>query len=472
MLDRLKAMLPPHDPHKITREQRVGLVLLVVAAVAALGGLAVISQPQVPGVPAVNAPLFWLSPTPQDLAQAPTASVLASPTAVDDQSPPDATATPNTLPPWLSGPSTPTRPNEPGPTSTPSAYFVFLPGLNYDNTATPVRPTEPPPAPPTPRWPDGLSSQTASKLGLHVVANNDPYIMEYVRRVRPRVMKSVDDLGWLAEVKQASPNTVTVGRISNQNETWPEQLSPEEAAKTYIDMNLFKYRANTGVDYWEGWNEFVPVTTARWKWFAAFEAARACDMQALGLHAAVGGFPAGAPEFADMALFMPALQAAHRCGAIFTLHEVVTPLPGCGIFNGTEAVIPGAPLIPGKDVGYTSLRYRFWYEAYLKPAGIGDLPLVISELAVGGIVPGQSCNGPGGESWKDYVDYWVQNGVGPDGPQSWTNLLAWYDSELRQDPYVIGTTIFTAGAIHDPRWSGEDLHDVIIPLAYYETSQK
>ena len=60
-------------------------------------------------------------------------------------------------------------------------------------------------------------------------------------------------------------------------ENWPEELAPEAAARQYVDDNLNKYRLNPGVDYWEGWNEFVPVTEARWHWYAAFEAARACD---------------------------------------------------------------------------------------------------------------------------------------------------------------------------------------------------
>src|SRR4029078_6771946 len=83
--------------------------------------------------------------------------------------------------------------------------------------------TEPPPAPPTPRWPDGLTSQTTSTLGLHVVRNSDPYIMEYVRRVRPRVMKSVDDLGWLSEVKQDSPNTLTIGAFNARKKSCPRK---------------------------------------------------------------------------------------------------------------------------------------------------------------------------------------------------------------------------------------------------------
>jgi hypothetical protein len=327
--------------------------------------------------------------------------------------------------------------------------------------------------PPTPSWPDGLDHQTASKIGLHVVRNDDPFIMEFVRRVRPRVMKSVDDLGWLTDVHLASPNTVTIGRISGQDESWPESMDPAAAAQAYVAANMNKYRLNPGIDYWEGWNEFVPVTTARWNWYAQFEAARACDMQAAGLHAAVGGFAAGSPEYDMMALFVPALVAAHRCGGIFTLHEGVSPLIGCGVFNGKSAVIPGAPAFPGVTLGYFMLRYRFWYEGYLKPRGLGDLPLVISELEVGGLVPGQSCNGPGGPSWKNYGDWWVQNGVGPDGAHAYVNLLAWYDSEIQKDPYVIGTAIFTAGAVSPgDGWNFMDVHDAIIPLAYYEVTQR
>jgi hypothetical protein len=306
-----------------------------------------------------------------------------------------------------------------------------------------------------------------------VVRNADPYIMEFVRRVRPRVMKSVDDLGWLSDVKQVSPNTVTIGRISGQNESWPEQLDPAEAARRFIAGNLDKYRLNPGVDFWEGWNEFVPVTEARWRWYAAFEAARACQMQALGYHAAVGGFAAGTPEYSEMALFLPALEAAHQCGGIFTLHEGVSPLPGCGVFADKAAIIPGAPNLGAVDMGYFMLRYRFWYEGYLKPMGIGDLPLVVSELEIGGLVPGQPCNGPGGASWKFFGDYWIQHGVGPDPEHAYVNLLAWYDSYMRQDPYVLGAAIFTAGApLSSDGWFITDVHDAIIPLAYYEVTQQ
>src|SRR5260221_348023 len=130
-------------------------------APGALAGLYQISQPHFPGLPTLIPPLFWETSTPQAIAQAPLGVASASPLA------PAATATVVPLPPWLAGHSTPTRPNEPGPTSTPSEYLSYLPGVANQPAPTRVVPlkTEPPPVPPTPRWPDGLSTQTATKRG-------------------------------------------------------------------------------------------------------------------------------------------------------------------------------------------------------------------------------------------------------------------------------------------------------------------
>jgi hypothetical protein len=286
-------------------------------------------------------------------------------------------------------------------------------------------------------------------------------------------MKGLDDVGWLAEVKGASPGTVTVGRLNsaaaNAQETWPDTTDPVAAAEAYVSTFLDAYQRYPSVDYWEGWNEFVPVTTARGKWYAQFEATRACTMQAHGLRAAVGGFAAGTLEYTEMEVFLPALEAAHRCGGIFTLHEGVSPIIGCGVSaTDPEVRIPGAPRFDNIPMGYITVRYRYWYEGYLKPRGLGDLPLVVSELAVGGIVPESPCNGPGGAGWKGYQDWWVQQGVGPTGPEAYVNVLAWYDRLMQEDPYVIGATIFTAGAVsEDLTWTDSDLHDALIPLMNY-----
>ena len=69
-------------------------------------------------------------------------------------------------------------------------------------------PTSTPRPTPTPTlaWPPALDRPSRSKLGLHVQWNNSPEIMEFVRRMRPAVIKAIDDLGFLAEVKQVLPH--------------------------------------------------------------------------------------------------------------------------------------------------------------------------------------------------------------------------------------------------------------------------
>jgi len=390
------------------------------------------------------------------------------------------------------GPGTPppalTQTHEAALTATPGAQIAYLPLVGAGGAAPTSTPEPSPyPAPPTPElpptpaptptsaWPEPPAGLTTSKLGLHVVRNEDPYIMEFVRHAHPRVMKGLDDDAWLSEVKAVSPDIVTVGRFVGEEadvqEHWPDTTDPVAAARAYVARFLERYRLNSGVDYWEGWNEFNAVIPERWTWFAKFEAERACLMQAHGLRAAVGGFPMGTPEYSAMALFLPALEAAHRCGGIFTLHEGVMPTIGCGLETNRPGIIPGAPAL-SVPAGPIMMRYRFWYEVYLKPRGLGDLPLVISELAIGGIDPNSPCNGPGGDSWKTYQDWWVQQGVGLTGPDAYVNVLAWYDSEMRRDPYVIGATIFTAGSVSEYLgWTEFDLHDVLIPLAHYAVSQ-
>ena len=460
--------MPDTPRRRLTRRQRLGLVGLTAAFAAALATLFIVTRPNYPGLPALLSPLIWSSPPPVEEAALPHAAPSATP---------DGPAiSPSST--WYNNLATPGLAEEAGPTSTPTAYFEYLPSIGLQPTEVPHVVfglgfvTEPPPVPPTPKWPDGLSALTNSKLGIHAVSNNDPYIMEFVRRVRPRVVKAVNDVGWLSDVKKFSPNTITIGRFTDQDESPLLVEDPAQAADEYIASQLDRYRLNPGADFWEGWNEFVPVNPARMTWYAQFEAHRACAMQALGLRAAVGGFSVGVPEWSEMILFLPALEAAYRCGGIFTLHEYNSPTFACGVGPSVAGQIPGAPDLGDKPMGYLTLRYRFWYEGLLKPRGMGDLPLVISELGLANIQTDPNCHDPGGEGWKAYQQWWVQNGIGPDGPQAYVNVLAWYDQQMRQDDYVWGATIFTAGARYAGAWNSMDIHDVMVPLAYYLASQK
>ncbi|MBI3361065.1 MAG: hypothetical protein HY023_08135 [Chloroflexi bacterium] len=222
---------------------------------------------------------------------------------------------------------------------------------------------------------------------------------------------------------------------------------------------MHDYQANPWVDYWEGWNEFPPNKPSEWAWYAKFEAERACQMQALGFKAAIGGFSAGKPEYPDMALFLPALQAAARCGAIFTLHEYSSPVLQTGVGDG----IPNAINLP--QAGALTLRYRYWYEGYLKPQGL-NVPLIISEAGVESRVgPGCPLGGDGG--WTKCAPDWKAAGLGGDPVKAYLSQLQWYDAELQKDDYVLGAALFTAGAHSSDDWLTFNLDDMLVPLAWY-----
>jgi hypothetical protein len=454
-LKRPYAQLDPRE-----RRRLLILTLALSTSLLTLMGLVARHGTRWPEFPALVPPLFVTLSTPRP-----------TPT-------PDSRATPTPTRSffwWLSG--TPQLGEEPftpsAPQAQPDEWVFYFPYFTYGqpNLGRPpaTQVPEPSPVPPTPDWPDGLGRLTNSKLGVHVVTNNDAYIMEFIRRARPRVVKSVDDLGWLVDVKRVSPNTLTIGRLNTDQEESMLSKDPVEAAEDYIAAQLPRYRLNTGVDVWEGPNEFVPVDVGRMQWYAAFEAHRVCRMQELGFRAAVGGFSVGVPEYDMMGHFMPALEAAYRCDGIFTLHEYNSPTMDCGVEPSRAGLIPGAPDLGSMEMGYHTLRYRFWYEGYLKPNGLGTLPLVISEAGVEGRpTPGGPCDDPGGRAWKSYAEWWVDNGYGPTAAEAYINVLSWYDVRLRQDDYVIGATLFTGGAIHsDATWYPFDLHEAFVALAKY-----
>jgi hypothetical protein len=342
----------------------------------------------------------------------------------------------------------------------------------------PPQPTSPPapteiPKPTEDPFPAARADLSKTKLGVHVILNNDWRILEFVKRVKPRVMKGVDNLDWLAKVKEVSPKTVTIGRFTDtpnrdvlDNKDPAQYPKAADFARNYINFYLARYRANPGVDYWEGWNEPQPNKASEWDWYAAFEAERACQMKDLGMKAAVGGFSGGRPEYADMARFIPAIQAIQKCGGVFHLHEYASPLMQTGVGVG----IPGAPANLNKIAGSLTLRYRYWYEGYLKPRKL-VVPLVISEGGIDAGV-GQGCpqRSPNEAGWFSCYKDWGSAGLGPDMWRVYLDQLKWYDAELRKDDYVVGVTLFTAGTA-STEWHSFDLNDMLRPIAFYMNEQ-
>lgn len=360
-----------------------------------------------------------------------------------------------------------------GPTSVPSATSLFPSRTPIPPTPTPITPTHTPTNTPThtpvpfailsgPQGPTPtlyFSHLGGSKLGLHVIRNNDPNIMNFVREGQPSVMKAVDDLGFLEEVKQISPGTVTVGRVEEPNGPHYD-TNPEQSARDFVANQLDKYLANPYVDYWEGYNEADP-NMENMRWYARFESERVRVMARHGLKTAIGGFATGVPEFEEFELFVPAVIVAQRYQGILTLHEYGAP---------TLDYLYGDPL-PGRatypDRGSLKFRYRWFYRDILEPAGL-VIPLVISEAGVDGIIGNRP--GPSGYGWQDFGDYWVSLGLGNSGSEAFINQLAWYDGGVRQDEYVIGFTVFTAGGFG--HWRNYDINPILPELTSYVAGQR
>jgi hypothetical protein len=284
--------------------------------------------------------------------------------------------------------------------------------------------------------------------------------MEFIRRTQPSVVKGLGGFGWSTEVKKVSPDTVTIGRLLEDADEGIMTGDPEKFAQDFVARHLEEYLLNSDVDYWEGWNE--PVPDSRMTWYARFEAERTRRMADHGLRVAIGGFATGMPEWDQFIDFLPAIEAALAHDGILTLHEYAAPTLD---YRMGEA-LPGRPTYPHR--GVLLLRYRWWYEDFLKPRGL-VIPLVISEGGIDGQV--QQDLAPPGLGWRDFVDYWAQQGVGRGGAQTYVQQLAWYDRQLQQDDYVIGVAIFTAGS---PRshWPSFDITTILPILAEHMVSQR
>ncbi|MEA3408624.1 MAG: hypothetical protein U9R48_11220 [Chloroflexota bacterium] len=327
----------------------------------------------------------------------------------------------------------------------------------YTPQPTDTRPPTPTPTPMLP-WPAPLEEPPASKLGLHVQWNNSSEIMDFIRYMKPRVIKAVGDFGFCAEVKEESPSTVIVGRVETKQRL---EGDPERAAQAFVARHLETYQVNPAIDYWEGINE--PDIKGKMPWYAAFEAERVRVMARHGFKAAIGSFSAGVPEWEEFEQFLPAVRAAKQHGGILSLHEYDAPT----LDRSMGAGLPGHP--NHADRGALALRYRWWYEDFLKPRGL-VVPLVISEVGVDGKI--SSRPGPEGQGWHDFQDYWAQQGLGGNPYLVYIRQLRWYDDQVRKDDYVIGWTLFTVGAMNED-WDSYDVtnmlrhiaHEIMVPSA-------
>jgi hypothetical protein len=356
-------------------------------------------------------------------------------------------------------PSPTTQPTQRRPLLTTRQSEVLLPFASskgdhaQEATVTPSPRATDTPVPTSTPWPTPTPFPPGppTKLGLHVT-HHRPQVLELVRTGNVAVIKTISqDRDFLSQIKALSPHTLLVGRLMVEQIDL-DKVKPGEGAQWFVNR-LLPIAADPSFrevfDAWEGYNEPVAVDAEQMKRLAELEAERVRLLASEGIRSVIGNFGTGHPALELWPQFFPALEAAREHDGFLGLHEYSAPTMQFGTHAGGE--------------GWLTLRYRKAYRQYLIPAGL-EIPLIITECGIDGMVRDRP--GPEGEGWKGFVNYWADQGMGIDGPGNYIEQLAWYDSELMKDSYVVGAAIFTMTTTREWR-SYEILGDAASILHQY-----
>lgn len=266
-------------------------------------------------------------------------------------------------------------------------------------------------------------------LGVHVSAAR-PQLPEWIARWKPPLVVVLDHAEVWHTIKAATPQTLFVGRIYRDRE--PDfnlsDIDPLNLGRIYAEQTLpWVERMGTSYDFWQGPNEPAIHSPEAMDRYAQFEAARVRTLAQHGFRAVIGTFAVGNP--ADMSFwkaFRPAMETAREHGGALALHQYAWPT----LDHQAEAYV---------------LRHRQVYGGAPEHNWAGfppqlRLPLLITECGLDGLI-----QAPDPRGWQTRY-----------GPDAYLQQLAWLDTELQKDPYVIGAAIFCAGA-NDTRWGSYDI---------------
>lgn len=253
-------------------------------------------------------------------------------------------------------------------------------------------------------------------LGIHANVSHGG-VAELISTWKPPLVVVLDHSDVWRQVKARSPNTLLVGRVSQQSQPdfSQQSLDPVVAARGLCETILpWADRMGKTYDYWLGLDEPVIPSMDAMRRLADFEAERIRVLAVHGFRAAVGNFSVGCPELAFWAGFLPALEAAAENNGALSLHE------------------HGWPTLDANSA-FLSLRHRKVYGGDPDrdweglPAAMHNLPLLITACGL----DGGSAPGPPGRGWRDLC-----------GVEAYLRQLGWYDAELQKDPYVVGAAVY------------------------------
>jgi len=292
--------------------------------------------------------------------------------------------------------------------------------------------------------------EQGSKLGIHAIRPNET--KAFVKQALEggthlSVVKAVDDFGTLRVVKEISPETITVGRVSYGGEGMgmPELTGDlDELARDRMAHTIKKLQWHRDdADYWEVTNESDPPSIEGYRllgelYIKMIEIAEENDIKI-----AIYSCCAGTPEWDEMVAMVETgvFGRAKKGGHILALHEGVFGMDPVDKWWGDP--IPGAPAVEG--AGALCFRYRYLYHLLKQRDEV--IPLIISEIVFGG---GYS-----------------QDGV---QPEEIVRRARWYDERAREDYYVWSFLPFTIGPTSD--WTHQDYEWSYSALIDYVVSVK
>lgn len=291
----------------------------------------------------------------------------------------------------------------------------------------------------SPPPPPSLSS---SKLGPHILGAPDNAGGMTILGACPRVAKWVAPAGAIdfavSNYKSHCPAGIVILRvyIPASMAAYTAANDPVASANDFWNKMLTQGLSSAGqpnqIDWLEGPNEldnlpnwYNDPTTATW--VASFWSTLADLMHNAGYNPLVGSLVAGQPSPATV--FAPVAAAMKSKGYKWgwSYHSYT--------FGATMSVS-------------TETAYALYYRQVRDQNGLAGIPLVLSE---GGYLTTSSTGWQGRLTNDQYL--------------SW---LKWFDAQLKQDPEVLGLTVFQVGNTTD--WQSFDLTPIAPELANYLTT--
>ncbi len=317
-------------------------------------------------------------------------------------------------------------------------------------------------------------TKTGGKIGIHSLQPAES--VNYTRQLNQNggrfpVVKAVDNIDWLADIKTIDPEIITIARFEipgNIGEGVNGIQYVEDGDYSHFVDTLFapiqvKLRERpdflTIIDYWEICNEPDPPGADGWRKLA--ECISACIERAneMGIKLAIFALNAGTPEWWELEAIVETgvFGAAKAGGHIMTCHEAIFGFEN-GAFNNPVDLWYGHPIpvnqegtrwvqvredglhyfnfdANGQDqpdwwdkgiAGPLLYRYRFLYALLHERDEV--IPLVISEIVYGG-------------NYSDVPDV--------------RSRVEWYDEKSADDYYVLAHLPFTLGG-YGYGWDKQD----------------